>query len=52
MATSSGMKTKSIGKMEMGRNKKKAQMEIQAVAKIQYPIKSQCSKAKPGPEGL
>jgi hypothetical protein len=32
--------------------KKEAQIEIQAVAKIQYPIKSHNNKAKSGPSGF
>ena len=32
--------------------KKEAQIEIQAVAKIQYPIKSHCNKANSSPNGF
>ena len=41
-----------VARLKFTTEKKEAQIEIQAVAKIQYPIKSHIIKAKSGPTAI
>jgi hypothetical protein len=41
-----------VARLKFTTEKKEAQIEIQAVAKIQYPIKSHSTKAKSGPSAF